>query len=275
MTSRPRLPRLLPPSLAALLLTALLAGPAPASDWIVLDDAEWCDNDHGRPDLCEVRETTLPHRDWIEVDSGGNGGIEVEGWDRQEIRLRVKVLIWDADDDEEAERIAEEVVVETDGTITPDGPRRRRNGPHWSVSFRLMVPNRSNLDLHTSNGGVAIRDVNGEIRARTSNGGLSFHNVDGDVRGRTTNGGITLSLQGSSWKGQGLDLRTTNGGVDLTLPAGYSADLETSTVNGRVKSDIPLSMIEKRRGKVRATLGDGGATIRVETTNGGVRIHER
>lgn len=56
----------------------------------------WCDEDHGRDRdrgfFCEVREMTLPaNRTVIAVDAEPNGGIYVEGWDRNEIRLRAKV----------------------------------------------------------------------------------------------------------------------------------------------------------------------------------------
>jgi hypothetical protein len=96
------------------------------------------------------------------------------------------------------------------------------------------------------------------------------------------NGGVNASLSGMSWKGTGLDLQTTNGGVNLTLPENYAAHIETGTVNGGFSSDFPSLAVEKatdeygrrqRATKISTDLNGGGATVRVITTNGGVRIN--
>jgi hypothetical protein len=58
----------------------------------------------------------------------------------------------------------------------------------------------------------------------------------------------------------------------VTLPDGYSAHLETATVNGGMEIDFPV-MVQGRIGRrISADLGKGGPTIRVTTTNGGVTI---
>lgn len=260
----------------ALVFLALVVAPlaAPAQSWKVLEDDDWCDTVDYRVDYCEVREVTLPGgRDLIAVDSGGNGGIEVEAWDRNEIRVRARIRLWDVDEDEAADA-AKLIEIRTDDRIEPHGPSRR-HGRHWAVSFRLMVPASSNLELETSNGGITVRGVAGDLRLHTSNGGLALEDAGGDVRGRTTNGGIHVVLNGKSWSGDGLDLRTTNGGIDLEMPRGYSADLDTRTVNGRFRSDAVLVSDRFDRKQFRGMVGDGGALIRLETTNGGIRLRER
>ena len=107
----------------------------------------------------------------------------------------------------------------------------------------------------------------------TTNGGISIQNLAGDVKGRTTNGGLSVELTGKMWKGDGLDLRSTNGGIDLAIPAKYSAELETGTVNGGIEVDFPITVQGRIGRSLKATLGDGGPRVRVKTTNGGVHIH--
>ena len=47
----------------------------------------------------------------------------------------------------------------------------------------------------------------------------------------------------SSWQWQrASDLRTSNGGVHLYIPSGYSALLETGTVNGRSDVGFPMTV---------------------------------
>jgi DUF4097 and DUF4098 domain-containing protein YvlB len=260
--------------IAAALLLALPAG-ALAQDWKTVDDDDWCDERKWNDRWCEVREIVLPaNRDVIVVDAGRNGGVEVNGWDEDEIRVRAKVQVWEVDDDE-AEEVARTVEISAGDRISVRGPRPGRHDVAWSVSFRLDVPRESNLDLEAYNGGIRIEDVDGEIRFVTTNGGVRLEDLAGDVRGETRNGGVDIELSGSTWRGKGLDVETRNGGIDLDIPEDYSAELETSTVNGRIRSDLPV-LIDDRHGRTLwAELGDGGPMIRLQTKNGGVRIRER
>jgi DUF4097 and DUF4098 domain-containing protein YvlB len=258
------------------MLLVLATAVAIAGEWKTVDEDRWC-REGGWNDAetyCEVREVTIPAgRDVIRVDGGANGGIQVEGWDRDEIRIRAKVKAWDRDDEDDAREIVGNIEIDVDGrVIHAEGPRqKRRQG--WSVSYRIMVPTQSNLELEANNGGLAVSDVEGEIYLDTTNGGISISNLAGDVKGRTTNGGLHVELTGKTWKGEGLDVRSTNGGIDLAIPDEYSAELETGTVNGGIEVDFPITVQGRIGKKLKATLGDGGATVRVKTTNGGVRIY--
>ena len=253
-------------------LGVLVAGSAVAAEWTVKDDSRWCDDRWDGDRYCEVRETTIEAgRDVIRVDGGANGGISVEGWDRNEIRIQARVSVWTRGDEEDARETIERIEIDTDGTIEASGPKqRRREG--WSVSYRIMVPKESNLELETNNGGIAVADVEGRIEAEATNGGMSLSRLAGDVDAHTTNGGLEVELDGDRWKGRGLSATTTNGGVTLEIPENYNAELETGTVNGSVHVDFPITVQGKISKKLEATLGDGGARVRVRTTNGGVTL---
>ncbi len=106
-------------------------------------------------------------------------------------------------------------------------------------------------------------------------GGLKLSRIAGDVEGRTTNGGMDVTLDGSAWQGNGLNLETTNGGVHLSVPDNYNAHLETGTTNGRVSIDLPVTVQGTINRSISTDLGTGGATIRVRTSNGGVKISRR
>ncbi len=266
----------------ALVATCLLS---PANLWSQQrgdPNDEWCDDRDRRGDrdvdrFCEVREFTLADRNLISVDGGANGGIEVVGWEQNEILVRAKVQAWS--DREDPEDIIADIEIITSGRdIRADGPRRRnrwRNGG-WSVSFEVMVPRESNLSLEATNGGIAIADVRGNIDFRTTNGGITLEAVAGDVRGSTTNGGVRVELEGDEWDGRGLDVQSTNGGVTLYVPSDYRADLETGTVNGGFRIDFPI-VIQGRinRRRIRTELNGGGPLIRAVTTNGGVTVRRR
>lgn len=260
-----------------LLLSATLALPALAQDRVLSND-EWCEDhdwDRNLESYCEVQEYELKSdRNLIRVDGGQNGGITIEGWDRDEILVRAKVS-GKARSEERAKELVDAVKILTGRTIEADVPERTSSWGRKSwvaVSFKVYVPHESNLALDTHNGGVTINDVAGDVEFDVLNGGVALSNLAGNVEGSTTNGGVTVKLMGDEWEGEGLDVRTTNGGVTLKIPEDYSAQLETGTVNGRMKFDFPITVKGTLGRKISTKLGDGGKTIRVMTTNGAVSV---
>jgi DUF4097 and DUF4098 domain-containing protein YvlB len=224
---------------------------------------------------CEVRESRMP-AGALNVDAGQNGGIVVEAWDGNDIRVRA-VVQGSARDAARAKEIAGQVQVQAGGgRVYATGPSLDRR-EWWSVSYRINVPRHNDLDLHASNGGITITGVTGNMRFDTTNGGVKLEDIGGRVNGETRNGGLNVSLSGDRWDGEGLDVETSNGGVTLNLPENYNAELETRTVNGGLRIDFPVTVqgeLTGRRG-LNTTLGSGGPLVRVRTTNGGVRISKR
>lgn len=234
----------------------------------------WNNNDYRQH--CEVRDSSLAAGP-LTVDAGDNGGITVEAWDRNEIRVRA-VVRGSAGSDERARELANGVQVQSGGgRVSATGPDRTDRREWWSVSYRINVPRKNDLDLNANNGGISITGVSGNVRFDTTNGGVRLTDLAGRVNGSTRNGGLTVNLGGDRWDGEGIDVQTSNGGVTLAVPEGYNAQLETRTVNGGFRSDIPLTIqgeLSTRRG-ISTQLGSGGPTVSVRTTNGGVKIGRR
>ncbi|NNF28976.1 MAG: DUF4097 family beta strand repeat protein [Gemmatimonadetes bacterium] len=231
---------------------------------------DWC-HESRRAVACEVREYSFASDGDLEIDGGMNGGIHVTGWDGDEVRVEARVRA-QAPEQGRAEEILNGIEIYASArSVEADGPDMgRREG--WSVSYRVFVPHATDLELETHNGGISLEDVSGRIRMSALNGGVKIAGAGGDVVGRTTNGGLSVELSGDRWAGEGLDLRTTNGGVTVAIPEGYSAEFETATVNGGFALDVPMTLQGRLGRRLRSTLGDGGAPVRVTTTNGGVKI---
>lgn len=223
---------------------------------------------------CEMREQTIPAISKLTVDGRTNGGIRVKGWTRKDILVRAQVRTAAATE-AEATSLAAQIFVQTAaGNVAANGPAQA-DQQHWSVSYEVFVPQRSDLSLTTQNGGIGISDVQGQIEFQANNGGIHLARLAGNVKGGTTNGGAHIELAGNRWDGPGLDVHSVNGGVHLSLPSNYSARLETGTTNGRVRSDIPelATPREKQQKQLSLDLGGGGAPVRVFTTNGAVHIN--
>lgn len=239
---------------------------------------DWCRSENWgdrRPTFCEVRDFTVPAAGVLTVDAEPNGGIDVSGTTRGDVVVRAKVSAT-AETMERAQQIARSVTVNASASnVSATGPSGLERREQWTVSYRLSVPTVSSLSLKTTNGGIAIRDVDGDVEFRTVNGGVKLANMAGDVKGRTSNGGVDVDLDGPSWRGAGLNVETSNGGVHLRIPSQYSAQLETGTINGGFNIDFPLTVQGRVDREINATLGSGGAPIRVRTHNGGVKVSKK
>ena len=225
-----------------------------------------------RPSHCEIRELSVPVvGNALAVDATPNGGISVRGWDRADIQVRARVTA-NADTQQEADAVAAEVRVLTDGGRIRSEGRSWVGRGGWSVSFEVMAPAQHGLTLRTKNGGISVTGVHADIDMETVNGGIKLSDVNGEVRGRTNNGGVQIDLSGDSWIGQGLDVQTHNGGVRLSVPDGYSAHLEAGTTNGGLRCDFPVTVQGTLGKDLSADLGRGGVPLKIRTVNGGVSV---
>lgn len=238
---------------------------------------ELCSNNWSNADkvsTTDLRETVVAAGD-VNVDGKRNGGISIKGENRSDVLIRACVQAW-ARSEAEANALAKSVRIETGGTIQATGAGDDKN---FSVSYEILVPRLTNLNLTTLNGGINISNVEGAINFTAKNGGVNLSNLAGDVKGKTSNGGLNIELNGAGWKGNGLDVETTNGGVKVEMPENYAARFETKTVNGGFRTDFAALKVERdekgwQRGvNLSRDLNGGGATVRIVTTNGGVNVN--
>lgn len=221
----------------------------------------------------DLRETTVAAGD-VNVDGRRNGGISVRGENRSDVLVRACVQAW-AKSEAEANSIVKSVRVETNGTIQASSAGEK----NYSVSYEILVPRNTNLNLTTRNGGIRISSVEGSINFEANNGGVMLSNLAGEVKGKTSNGGLKVELNGTGWKGAGLDVETTNGGVKVEMPNDYAAHFETKTVNGGFRTDFAQLKVQRDESNrqqginVSRDLNGGGATVRIVTTNGGVSVN--
>lgn len=219
----------------------------------------------------EMKEQRLSPASTESINPGTNGSIRVHGWNQSNVLVKACVQAA-APSESEAQALASQVsIAQGPGQIEPNGPSTN-DQRYWSVSYEVWLPTASNLNLQANNGSIHVEMVNGEIRFHTQNGSVHLADVGGDVDGSTTNGSLHIDLAGNAWNGSGLRAETTNGSVNLNLPENYSARVEASTVNGRVKVDFPVTISGEVGKNMSFQLGNGGPTIQAKTVNGSVHI---
>lgn len=267
--------RLFPPACAVTLLALGAAGTLVAQhdpdSWLAdCGSGRWGD----RPRACRVRETGMrPAAGALTVDPGQNGGVAIYGWDRDSIAVVAKIEA-EGRSDEDASQQVDAVQIEAAGnSIRATGPTASWR-THWSVSFDVYVPRHTDLSLETVNGPLSVEDVSGTMDLRAQNGPVSLAGVGGDITARVQNGPLSVELSGTQWVGTGLDAEARNGPIDLAIPERYNARLETGTVNGPMDVAFPLTVTVQGRvtNRIQTTLGQGGAPVRVVTTNGPLTI---
>ena len=139
------------------------------------------------------------------------------------------------------------------------------------VKFHVRAPRGTTLRLSNTNGAIEITDMSGEMRLDTTNGAVKATGISGVTHASTTNGAVSLDF--ASIPAGGVSAETTNGGVIVTIPRDAKARISARVSNGGIEADgLSLAITEQSRRRLDATLNGGGPELRLETTNGGVRI---
>jgi DUF4097 and DUF4098 domain-containing protein YvlB len=146
-------------------------------------------------------------------------------------------------------------------------------GEPVQLDYYLRVPRQVQLDeLLTVNGGIRVRDVEGRVVARTLNGDIEQERISGSVTARALNGHIRLALRALPARTAELSLETVNGDVLVLLPPRANADLELSTVAGRIENPLVEAAGDTGEGARRVRLGRGGPSVKLRTVRGNIRL---
>lgn len=158
-------------------------------------------------------------------------------------------------------------------------PRTSGFGGH-DIEWTVKVPKGIIVDFRTTNGGVRMNGLSGEIHAKTTNGGVRGTNLVVDsLEASVVNGGVEIELGAPLDSTDTVELTTVNGGVQLALPSESKATIAARAVNGGVRAAEELkiqredeSNERESRRRLTGTMNGGGAKVNVSTTNGGVRL---
>jgi hypothetical protein len=74
----------------------------------------------------------------------------------------------------------------------------------------------------------------------------------------------------------GVSLSCTNGGIALRVPSDAKATISASVTNGGINAEgLSLETTQSSRRRLEARLNGGGPQIKIEGTNGGIRLSGR
>jgi Putative adhesin len=208
-----------------------------------------------------------------------NGGVDVRTWDKNEILIEGEKS---AKTDEELKLIDLGLeLTPADATIKVRLPKRPGSflfggNIRAAVSFKLTVPATAVLKkISTVNSSVTIAGVRGLVHGSTVNGAIQASGLGGEVNLETVNGSIKAQFETLTAQ-QELSFETVNGQINVSLPKDAGFELSSSVVNGSVDCDFPLQPGQKNHGRnLSGKIGDGRASLRAQTVNGGIHLEQR
>lgn len=208
-----------------------------------------------------------------------NGRIRVEAADVKQIEVSAVRIVRGSTDEAAKAALAEFTIAESPSAdrVLIDAASRGTGfmlGLSRSVEFEVKVPRGVNVVLDTSNGEITAARLAGAFRATATNGSITATDIDGSARLETTNGRIHLDM--ARIADPGVTCETTNGVVVVTIPREAGARISARVSNGNIDtSNLDLKVTDQSRRRLEATVGSGGPTVRIETTNGMVSVRGR
>jgi hypothetical protein len=201
------------------------------------------------------------------------GDIDVEAWDRAQVEVVVVKTSLGPYANPDDVRIE---VESTGRALTLRTLYAGQAGEPVRVDYRLRVPRQVRLErLRTVEGSITVREIEGSVDASTLNGNIEQTNISGGVVARALNGNIVVSLRALPEPAAPVRLETVNGHIFLSLPPGANADLQLSTVAGRIDSKYVFAVSEVPGDSSWHTrLGRGGVPVRLRTVRGNIRVTE-
>lgn len=145
-------------------------------------------------------------------------------------------------------------------------------GSHCGVDYIVKVPAGLPVTGGTSNGSLTLADV-GTVDVHTSNGEIAVTDATGPVKLRTTNGDVDVK----DVKGGGIDTQTSNG--EVTIRTATPQNIKARTTSGSLTVTTPparyrISANDSHGDKKVAFENDPSGKYRLDlsTTNGDLTV---
>jgi hypothetical protein len=223
-----------------------------------------------------TRNYTLSRTGAVEIrNTNGRVHVRPSAGDAVEV---VATRIAKARDDAAAKELLTKIVIKETATadrlVLDSAGSDRDLGGSRQVDYIVKMPASASLTVVTTNGEVDVEGVTGAFSATATNGRIKAGGLQSTTKVETSNGEITLDLAqvGSG----GVTCESTNGMIEVSIPRTAKADLSARVTNGDIDfGNLELTVKEKSRRRYDASVGGGGPEIRLETTNGAIRVTGR
>jgi len=144
-------------------------------------------------------------------------------------------------------------------------------GRSRTVHYEIKVPRSMSVTVKTTNGEVNVKGITGFLKIEAVNGQIDGAGLGAGAEVSSVNGRIRLEF--AKLADAGVRCKTTNGQIVITVPASTNATIAARVVNGVIRTEnLDVEAQDDSRRRLDATIGAGGPEIRLETTNGEIRV---
>jgi len=204
-----------------------------------------------------------------------NGRITIEAADGHEIQVSA-TRVAKAPTEEAAKAAAEKIQINeavSDDRVALDSTvgMQLTSGLSQSVDYDIKVPRSISLLIKVTNSQVNVTSVTGMIKIEATNGEITIAGLERGADIDTVNGRVIVNI--AKVGVDGVRVKSVNGAIEVGVPADGKATLAARVSNGAVEvENLQLQTSEKSHQRVEGTIGGGGPEIRLDTTNGLIKI---
>ena len=224
-----------------------------------------------------------------EIFIGVPGSLKIVGWKKGSVRVEAEKIIY-YETPEKAKAFLQKSPVrirhtETATTIraagTPELPAL------LEVNLTVYLPGeKTDVNAKMERGEFSISSINGWVEVTIKEGSLEAKSMAGYFSGSVLKGDVLIEMSGNRWNGLELAAVTQQGSANLVLPQVYSAAIQLEARTGKVIVKYPPKIeegeevppeivIRKNSQSMKASVGDGGAPIRIVTYSGDVTLSKK
>lgn len=216
-------------------------------------------------------ETKYPEskKGWGHEHDGLNVSIDYSLWIPNKASLEVKSVSGNL----AAEKIGGSLDADLiSGTITV--VRAEKGAECKTVSGNIdMQDVMGDVYLKSVSGTIKVMRIEGSIDAETTSGHIRLEEVSGAkvVKAKVLSGGIFY--RGKINPDGRYNLDSLSGNVEMRVPQHSGFEFEADSFSGHVDTDFPVEVTGKiPRGELRGVINKGGATVRLKTFSGNIRL---
>ena len=149
------------------------------------------------------------------------------------------------------------------------------------------------IDLHSGDGSLTVSALKGAIRLHTGDGSIDATELDGKcdatsgdgrirvagrfdaLTARSGDGSVGVEAIRGSKLDSGWSITSGDGSIDVAVPADLPANIEASSGDGRITTDIPITTEGvMSKSKVRGKMNGGGSTLTIHTGDGSIHLKQ-
>jgi DUF4097 and DUF4098 domain-containing protein YvlB len=222
----------------------------------------------------------------IEVFAAVPGSVKIVGWEKGSIRVEAEKIIY-YETPEKAKAFLQKSPIrirhnQTSATIraiaAPEPPAI------LEVNYTVYLPGaKTDIRVNVDKGDFSIDGVNGWVEATVKEGSIDAKAMAGYFSGSTERGDIFVEMSDNRWRGLEFAVLTQRGSANLKLPAKYNAALQLETRDGKITVNYPPRvfegeeyppdiLIKKKSQSLKASVGEGGAPIKIVTYSGDITL---